>query len=89
MKYLCIYYIFINIILFIIMFVDKQKAKKHRWRIPENTLFLLAYFGGAVGGFLGMFVHHHKTKKPLFYFNYTFGLALHIALLYMIIKHSL
>lgn len=41
-----IYFIVINIIGFLIMFIDKQKAKKGAWRIPEKTLFIITALGG-------------------------------------------
>ena len=49
------------------MFIDKKKAKWGRWRIPENTLFLYAIFGGTIGSIAGMYTFRHKTKKPKFY----------------------
>ena len=48
------------------MFLDKQKAKKDKWRIPEKTLFLLAVLGGSLGTTLGMNVFRHKTKHWYF-----------------------
>ncbi len=46
--------------------VDKRRAKRGAWRIPERTLFLLAILGGSIGAFLGMHVFHHKTKHWYF-----------------------
>lgn len=58
-----IYYILgINILTFIIYGIDKLKAKKNKWRVPEKTLLLLALVGGSVGAFLAMRAFHHKTK---------------------------
>ena len=48
------------------MYVDKYKAKKHKWRIPEKTLFLFAILGGSVGSILGMQICRHKTKHWYF-----------------------
>lgn len=61
-----IYLIIINIIGFLAMFIDKQKAKKGRWRIPENTLFTITLLGGGIGTISGMYVFRHKTKKIKF-----------------------
>lgn len=61
-----IYLIIINVIAFIAMGVDKRKAIKHKWRIPEKTLMLLSVFGGSIGMFIGMHVFRHKTKHTLF-----------------------
>ncbi len=61
-----IYLIIINLIAFLSMLVDKQKAKFGKWRIPENTLFLFAFLGGTVGSIIGMQVFRHKTKKNKF-----------------------
>lgn len=61
-----IYLIAINLITFLVMWLDKRKAKKGRWRIPENTLLLFVLLGGGVGGIVGMYVFHHKTQKAKF-----------------------
>jgi uncharacterized membrane protein YsdA (DUF1294 family) len=64
-----IYFIIINIVAFSLMGLDKQKAKKKKWRTPESTLFLAAAAGGAVGAWIGMYVFHHKTHKSTFVFG--------------------
>lgn len=61
-----IYLIAINLITFLVMWLDKRKAKKGRWRIPENTLLLFVLLGGGIGGIVGMYVFHHKTQKAKF-----------------------
>lgn len=63
---IAVYLIGINLLGFIVMGVDKQKAKRQAWRIPEATLFSIALFGGSAGSLLGMHVFRHKTQKPLF-----------------------
>ena len=64
---LLVYYlIVINIITFALFGIDKAKAKADKWRIPEHTLLLFVFLGGEIGGFLGMKVFHHKTKKNKF-----------------------
>ncbi len=60
------YLLIINIITFIIYGIDKYKSIKHKYRISENTLIILAILGGSLGAFLGMIVFHHKTKKKKF-----------------------
>lgn len=66
MKYLLIYLLVINAAGFLLMLIDKQKAKKNRWRIPEKTLFLTAIIGGSVGSLVGMYTFRHKTKHIQF-----------------------
>ena len=61
------YYVFMNILTFVIYGVDKHKAKEGKWRIPERTLILLAVFGGFAGALAGMLIWHHKTRKKKFY----------------------
>lgn len=63
MKY---YLLVINIITFIIYGIDKYKSIKHKYRISENTLIILAILGGSLGAFFGMVIFHHKTKKKKF-----------------------
>lgn len=50
----------------ILMLVDKQKARKNKWRISEATLFSVAAVGGSVGILLGMYLFRHKTKHIAF-----------------------
>lgn len=65
-KLLICYYIAINIVLFVLMAVDKVRARRNEWRIKEATLFICALLGGGIGGFLGMKLFHHKTKSGTF-----------------------
>ena len=81
MKYLLIYLGVINLIGFFAMFLDKQKAKRGKWRIPEKTLFLLAVIGGSLGTTLGMHMFRHKTKHWYFKFGMPFILIVQIILM--------
>ncbi len=60
------YLLIINIITFIIYGIDKYKSIKHKYRISEKTLIILAILGGSFGAFLGMITFHHKTQKKKF-----------------------
>lgn len=77
---IAVYLIGINLLGFIVMGVDKQKAKRQAWRIPEATLFSIALFGGSIGSLLGMHVFRHKTQKPLFVIGMPAILVLQILL---------
>lgn len=79
MKYLLIYLLLINLTGFFAMFLDKQKAKKGKWRIPEKILFLFAFLGGSLGTTLGMHTFRHKTKHWYFKFGMPLILILQIA----------
>lgn len=61
-----IYLAAINLVTFILYGIDKMKAKKSMWRIPEATLLWLAAAGGSIGAILGMKVWHHKTLHKKF-----------------------
>lgn len=78
-KYFCIYLIVINVITFLVMGIDKWKAKHGSWRIQEAALFTFVVFGGGIGGNIGMYFFHHKTKKPKFVFGFPIITALEIA----------
>ena len=65
-KNIVIYLIIINIIGFYVMWSDKRKAQKGKWRIPENTLFLITLLGGGIGTIAGMYTFRHKTQKLKF-----------------------
>ncbi|MBP3654992.1 MAG: DUF1294 domain-containing protein [Oscillospiraceae bacterium] len=70
LEILLIYLLGINLVLFVTMGVDKFKARRGLWRIPEKTLFLLAIAGGSIGGILGMQIFRHKTKHNSFKFGF-------------------
>ena len=73
-----VYYALINITLFIMMAIDKRKARKSKWRISETTLLLTGLLGGAVGGLLAMKLVHHKSRKAYFYMVYICAVIIHI-----------
>ena len=66
MKYLLMYLLIINAVGLVLMLVDKNKAKRGAWRIPEATLFLVAALGGSLGCWAGMYWFRHKTKHWYF-----------------------
>ena len=63
------------------MFIDKQKAKKHKWRISENTLILISILGGSIGSIIGMQLFRHKTKHVKFKLGLPIILIMQIILL--------
>lgn len=71
-KLLILYLLLVNASGFLLMLVDKLKAKKNLWRIPEATLFLVAAMGGSVGSLVGMYLLRHKTK----HFHFILGMPL-------------
>lgn len=78
------YVVVINLIGFIIMGMDKRRAKKHAFRIPEATLFTIAIIGGSIGSIIGMRYFHHKTRHWYFVYGMPLILILQIALLVFI-----
>lgn len=67
-----------NLCGFFAMAVDKQKAKRHAWRIPESRFFLIALLGGSLGVLLGMYCFRHKTKHWYFVWGIPLILALQL-----------
>lgn len=49
-----------------LMGIDKRRAKRGEWRVPENVLILSAVLGGSIGALAGMYLFHHKTRKKKF-----------------------
>ena len=66
LKYIILYLLLINLSGFILMGLDKKRAKKGLWRIPEKTLFITALLGGSIGSIIGMQHFRHKTKHTSF-----------------------
>lgn len=81
-----VYFIAINFISFTVMGVDKYKARKRAWRIPESTLFVLALIGGSIGSIAGMHLFHHKTRHWYFLYGIPAMLVVHILLIILIWK---
>ena len=80
---LILYVSILNIIGFLLMGIDKRRAKKHAFRIPEATLFTIAVIGGSIGTILGMYFFHHKTRH--WYFTYGMPMILILQLLIIFI----
>ena len=87
-KLLLIYFAVINLIGFFAMFLDKQKAKKNKWRIPEKTLFFIALLGGSLGTTFGMNTFRHKTKHWYFKFGMPAILILQVIGFYFYLSHK-
>ena len=64
-----------------LMGIDKYKAKKRAFRIPEATLFIIAVIGGSIGSILGMYTFRHKTRHRSFVYGMPFILLVQIALI--------
>lgn len=81
-----IYLILINLAGFAAMGIDKRRAIHRQWRIPERTLFGIAFLGGSVGSILGMEVFRHKTKHLSFRAGMPAILILQLAAVYLIFR---
>jgi len=87
MQVLYIYLAIINAISFILMLVDKYKARKNLWRIPEATLMGFAAAGGSIGALAGMYLVRHKTKHLKFTVGIPIFLFVHIVIaIWLIVK---
>ena len=73
-----IYLLIINLFGFFIMWLDKRKARKSYWRIPEKTLFIVTALGGGIGTIVGMYTLRHKTQKLNFVIGFPFITILEI-----------
>ena len=78
------YLILVNAVAFILMLVDKLKAKQGAWRIPEATLMGVAILGGSIGAIAGMQLFRHKTRHSKFKLGLPLILFMQIAAAYLI-----
>ena len=74
------YLILVNAAGFLLMLIDKLKAKRGAWRIPEATLMGIVLLGGSIGAIAGMNLFRHKTKHPKFFIGLPVILSLQIVL---------
>ena len=82
---LLVYLLLVNAAAFLLMLVDKYKAKRNLWRIPEATLMGVAAIGGSIGAIAGMNLFRHKTKHAKFYIGLPVILALQIILVSLLV----
>lgn len=86
LPYYCVFIGLLSIVTFGLYVSDKKKAKKGEWRIPEKTLLLCSFLGGALGGMIAMQLVRHKTKHWYFFAVNLLGLAWQIILMIYLIK---
>lgn len=84
--HILLYLIIINASAFLLMLMDKQKAKRGAWRISEATLMWVSILGGSIGSLLGMYLCRHKTRHIKFTLGIPLILAAQIALLLWFVK---
>ena len=86
-KLILIYLLIVNALGFLLMLVDKRKAQKNLWRIPESTLFLMAAIGGSIGSIAGMYKFRHKTKHWYFVIGMPAILITQLALAFLLLRY--
>ncbi len=85
LRFFLSFLILMNLTGFTAMFLDKQKARKRAFRIPESTLFMIALMGGSLGSLAGMYTFRHKTRHPSFVYGLPAILLLQLALVFYFI----
>ena len=86
MKIVVIYFILVNLIGFLMMGIDKSRAKRKAWRISEKALFTCAFIGGSFGMTAGMYTFRHKTRHWYFKYGLPAVLLVQVVLMSFIIK---
>lgn len=86
-KWITGYLLLMNVVAFVVMGVDKKRARRGEWRVPEKTLFLLSLIGGSFGSLMGMYTFRHKTKHMKFVIGMPAILVVHmIAAVYFVYR---
>ena len=85
-KLILLYLLIVNAVSFLLMLVDKHKARKKLWRIPESTLLLSAAIGGSIGSLAGMYTFRHKTRHLKFTLGIPAILILQVAVFLLLPK---
>ncbi|HEX3077629.1 MAG TPA: DUF1294 domain-containing protein [Lachnospiraceae bacterium] len=86
-KYILLYLLIMNLAGFTSMGIDKKRARKQKWRIPERTLFTVAFLGGSIGSILGMRYYRHKTLHKKFTYGMPFILMIQVACSILLVKY--
>ncbi len=84
-KLVLIYLALIGVVAIFITIADKSAAKRGKWRVPEATLMLIGLFGGALPMFVTMKTIRHKTKHMKFMIGLPLEIALHAAIICLIV----
>ena len=84
-QFVMYYLVMVNALGFAIMGIDKKRAIRNQWRIPEKTLFLISLIGGSLGAWAGMYTFRHKTKHWYFVVGIPAILIAQIAIVYFFI----
>ena len=79
------YYLIINVILYMMMVIDKKRAIKDGWRIPEKNMFVAAVLGGGTGGLIAMVFKRHKNRHMDFILVFTMTAILHMIVAFLLI----
>ena len=87
MEIMIICLLLINAAGLLVMLADKKKARKNLWRIPEATLLTIAALGGSIGILAGMYLFHHKTKKPKFFIGVPLILIAQLIAVFFLLRH--
>jgi len=85
--FLILYLLLINASSVVLTLSDKYRAKRGKWRIPESTLLLFGFLGGALCEWITMLLIRHKTKHPKFMLSLPLFFTLHILLLGFFLIH--
>lgn len=83
MSMLLLYILGVNLISFVLMGIDKRKAEKKKFRIPERTFWIVSLLGGALGSLIGMNYFRHKTKHTSFKVGIPLLLLVNIGLIFL------
>ena len=79
------YYALINIVLYVTMVIDKKRAIKDGWRIPEKNMFIMAVLGGGLGGLAAMVFKRHKNRHMDFILVFTMTSILHMVAAFLLV----
>jgi uncharacterized membrane protein YsdA (DUF1294 family) len=78
---LLIYIVFISVVAIVLTIVDKKRSKKRKSeRIPESTLMIIGFLGGALPMFITMKAIRHKTRHKKFMIGLPLIIILHVIL---------
>ncbi|MFF2755155.1 DUF1294 domain-containing protein [Psychrobacillus sp. NPDC058041] len=81
-----LFILIMSLIAFFVMGYDKSQAKKHKQRVSERTLWMLALFGGGIGAYFGMQLFRHKTKHTNFRVGFLMLMIIYAFLIFWIVK---
>ena len=71
---LVLYLVVLNLLCFVLMALDRVRAREHVYRTPQSVFLVLSLMGGSIGNFLGLLFFRLRARSLTL--NFFLGIVL-------------